>query len=338
MRLDAAGATLSRLAAALALAAGLTGLVAPAAAATSMPGMDGWIRLAQLSPGTPTVDVYLYSFSHPHAKLVLHHVAYGTVSSYMRVHAGEYTVAMRRAGASPGSAPVLSTTLNVAADSAYTVAGMGAPNAVKLVVLPDRLRAPKGKILIRVIQASVRPRLVTVTADEQVLANSLAFGRLTNYHVANPGRWAFRAVGGGKHTFRMIKLVPNCIHTIVILDKQARLKINDLLDTAGSMAMPTGGVETGLGGTAPNPASPAAPWLATASAGALLALAGLIAIRRTRRRAPQPAGDRQARHSMLSRQPGTNAIILSNVDGHRNGHRADLDASQDRLQLLRMRK
>ena len=319
MRLDATGARLSRLAAALAIAAGLTGLVAPAASATSMPSMDGWIRLAQLSPGTPAVDVYLYSFSHPHAKVVLHHVAYGTVSSYMRVHAGDYTVAMRRAGASPGSAPVLSTTVNVAADSAYTVAGMGAPNAVKLVVLPDRLMAPKGKILIRVIQASLRPRQVTVTAGQHVLANNLAFGRLTSYHAANPGRWAFRAVGGGVQTSRMIKLVPNCIHTIVILDKRARLKINDLLDTAGSMAMPKGGVDTGLGGTAPNPASEATPWLAMASAGGLIALAGGIAMRRTRRRAPQPAGGRQVGHSIPGRQSGTNASILSHGDDDRKG-------------------
>jgi len=54
------------------------------------------------------------------------------------------------------------------------------------------------------------------------------------------------------------------------------------------MAMPKGGVDTGLGGTAPNPASDATPWLAMASAGGLLALAGGIAIRRMRRRTPQP--------------------------------------------------
>lgn len=52
----------------------------------------------------------------------------------------------------------------------------------------------------------------------------------------------------------MIKLVPNCIHTIVILDDSGHLKIDDLLDTAGAMAMPTGGVATGLGGAAPRPA------------------------------------------------------------------------------------
>jgi len=281
---------LSRLLAALALAVGLAGLLAPAASATagSMPGMDGWIRLAHLSPNTPAVDVYLYSFSNSHAKLVLHHVAYGTVSPYMRVAPGEYTVAMRKPGASPASPPVLSTAVHVVADHAYTVAGMGPANGIRLQILQDRIMTPKGKLLIRVIQASLHQHLVTVTAGKQVLAHDLAFGQLTHYQVANPGTWTFRATGGSEHTSRMIKLVPNCIHTIVILDASGHLKIDDLLDTAGAMAMPTGGVATGLGGTSPRPGPPAAPWLVVAAAGGLLALTGGAALWRTRR-APQDA-------------------------------------------------
>jgi hypothetical protein len=240
--------------------------------------MDGWIRLAHLSPNTPAVDVYLYSFSDPHAKLVLHHVAYGTVSPYMRVAPGEYTVAMRKPGASPASPPVLSTAVHVVADHAYTVAGMGPANGIRLQILQDQIMTPKGKILIRVIQASLHQHLVSVTAGEQVLAHDLAFGQLTRYRVANPGTWTFRAAGGSEHTSRMIKLVPNCIHTIVVLDDSGHLKIDDLLDTAGAMAMPTGGVATGLGGTAPRPGPPAAPWLVTAAAGGLLALAGGVAL------------------------------------------------------------
>src|SRR4029453_4879049 len=60
VRVLANHARLSRMLASLVLAAGLTGLLAPAASAatsTSMPGMDGWIRLAHLSPNTPAVDV-----------------------------------------------------------------------------------------------------------------------------------------------------------------------------------------------------------------------------------------------------------------------------------------
>ena len=57
--------------------------------------------------------------------VVLHHVAYGEVSPYESVASGEYTVAMRAAGASASSKPVLSTTIDVVTGDAYTVAGMG---------------------------------------------------------------------------------------------------------------------------------------------------------------------------------------------------------------------
>ncbi|MGH3304468.1 MAG: DUF4397 domain-containing protein, partial [Streptosporangiaceae bacterium] len=83
------------------LGAGLTGtlallaLVAPSASAQSTSG--GFVRLAHLSPNTPAVDVYLYSFGDSAAQLVLHHVVYGTVSPFEPLAAGEYTVAMRPA-------------------------------------------------------------------------------------------------------------------------------------------------------------------------------------------------------------------------------------------------
>src|SRR5215472_12208187 len=254
MRLTACHTRLRRPLAGLALSVALIGVLAPAASAAttkSMPGMDGWIRLAHLSPNTPAVDVYLYSFGNPRAKLVLHHVAYGTVAPYMKVAPGEYTVAMRAAGASASAPPVLSSTVRVVADNAYTVAGMGPAKGIRLQVLHDRLRPPTHKTLVRVIQASLRQHLVTVTAGKEMLAS---------------------------------KLAPDCVHTIVILDNGSHLKIDDLLDSAGSMSMPMGGVDTGLGGTAPRPGSPAALWLATAGAGGLLALAGGFAVRRVRHR------------------------------------------------------
>jgi hypothetical protein len=86
----------------------------------------------------------------------------------------------------------------------------------------------------------------------------------------------------------MIMLTPNCIHTIVILDDPGHLKIDDLLDSAGSMIMPMGSVPTGLGGTAPRPAFPVGLWLVTVVAGGLLALAGGLGMRRSRRH-PEPA-------------------------------------------------
>src|SRR5260370_35233451 len=112
-----------RLALLLAIASMAVGVVAYAAPAASASTGTGWLRLAHLSPNTPPVDVYLYSFHNPNAMIVLHHVAYGTISGYERVRSGEDTVAMRLAGAKASSAPVLSTAVNVHAGGAYTLAG-----------------------------------------------------------------------------------------------------------------------------------------------------------------------------------------------------------------------
>src|ERR1700691_3980099 len=90
---------LGRLALLLVPATVIIGALAYATPAASASTGTGWLRLAHLSPNTPPVDVYLYSFHDPNAMIVLHHVAYGTISGYETVPAGEYTVAMRGAGA-----------------------------------------------------------------------------------------------------------------------------------------------------------------------------------------------------------------------------------------------
>jgi len=89
------------LSAASALLVGMPAAAATAASAAT--ASTGWIRLAHLSPNTPPVDVYLYSFGNSNAQIVLHHVAYGTVSPYEAVTPGQYSVAMRNAGAAASS-------------------------------------------------------------------------------------------------------------------------------------------------------------------------------------------------------------------------------------------
>jgi len=263
----------------------LTAAAGPAAAATAhAPASSGygWVRLAHLSPNTPPVDVYLYSYGMPSAMIVLRHVAYGTVSPYERVPHGEYTVAMRGAGASPASAPVLSTNLMVHPGHAYTVAGVGPTKALHLQVLDDQLTTPKGKSLVRVIQASLKEHDVTVTAGSATLARDLAFGSVTKYGTDSPGTWMVHAKGGSETWSGQVKLTAGTIHTLVVLDSASGLEVTDLMDAAGSSVMPNGGAATGLGGTAPKPASSPLPWLAAVAAGAFLTLAGGHRLRRVR--------------------------------------------------------
>ena len=263
----------------------LSGVLAAAPAASAAP-TAGWIRLAHLSPNTPAVDVYLYSFGDAKAMLVLKHVAYGTVSPFEKLASGQYTVAMRGAGAKPGSPPVLSTTVTITAGGAYTVAGLGPAKALRLQVLRDRLTTPKGESLVRVIQASLHDHRVTVTAGSQVLARQLAFGKVTGYTTAHPGTWMVHVSGAAGMATRSITLKAGTIHTLVVLDGAGgRLMIDNLKDAAGSAVLPQGGAATGLGGTAPRPAPSPAPWAATIAAGALCLAAVAYRLRRVRHQA-----------------------------------------------------
>src|SRR6516225_1578976 len=171
----------------LAASALLLGIPTATAYASSATTGAGWIRLAHLSPNTPAVDVYLYSFGNSNAMIVLHHVAYGTVSPYESVQAGDYSVAMRAAGASASSQPVLSTSVTIAAGHAYTVAGMGPESGLRLVVLHDDLTTPSGQALVRVIQASLKQQVVSVTVGSTPLASGLKFSSVTSYQTVSPG-------------------------------------------------------------------------------------------------------------------------------------------------------
>jgi Domain of unknown function (DUF4397) len=269
------------------LGAGLTGtlallaLVAPTASAQNT--TDGYVRLAHLSPNTQPVDVYLYSFGDSSAQLVLHHVSYGTVSPFEQLAAGEYTVAMRPAGAAPSTNPVLSTTLNVTAGDAYTVAGMGPESGLQLEVFDDPLTAPSGDALVQVIQASLLENTVTVTAGGQTITSGLQFGNATNFIAVPAGTWSVRAAGPSETTTQQVNLAAGTVHTLVVLDDPGNLGIDDLLDAAGSAVAPASGVQTGFGGAAARPGEPLLPWVAAGLAGLLLTVGGAVLVSRRRR-------------------------------------------------------
>ena len=261
----------------------LLGVPAAATAyASSATTGTGWIRLAHLSPNTPAVDVYLYSFGDSNAMIVLHHVAYGTVSPYESVQAGDYSVAMRGAGASPTSQPVLSTSVTIAAGHAYTVAGMGPESGLRLQVLEDKLTTAPGQAEVRVIQASLKQQVVTVTLGSTVLASGLKFASVSDYQPVSPGTQSVTVSSSGGTANSSVTLAAGTVHTLVVLDGASGLEVVNLEDASGSGQPPAGGVSTGFGGTAPHgPGSPV-PWLVVIGVGLLLALTGGLRLRRGR--------------------------------------------------------
>lgn len=282
---------LARLAAITVLLGGTATFVAaasPAASASSAASAathDGWVRIAHLSPQAPAMDMYMYPFGDPEQATVLRDVSYGDVSAYMALSPGQYTVAMRGFGAPASSAPALTTSFMVGADTAYTLAALGPDPGLRVEVLQDQMTAPTGRALVRVFQASLKQPVVTVTYGSDVLARQLAFGSATSYTPVLPGTHMVRFTASGADADMRVKLAADTVHTIVVLDDASGLRVDALTDAVGSQIMPSGGADTGFGGTAAHPPASPAPWLWLIGAGAALTAAGFGGLRRPARTA-----------------------------------------------------
>jgi Domain of unknown function (DUF4397) len=263
--------------------AAIAAAASPAASAAPAASQDAWVRIAHLSPKAPAMDMYLYPFGEPGHPIVLRDVSYGDVSAYMAVSPGQYSVAMRGFGAPASSPPALITSFMVTVGTPYTVAALGPDPGLRVEVLKDQMATPTGKALIRVVQASLREHLVTVSYGPDVLARQLAFGLATSYMAVSPGAQTVQFTASGEHAATSVKLAADTVHTIVVLDDSSGLKVDALVDAAGSQIMPKGGAAAGFGGTAPRLPSDPAPWLLTIAAGVLLTSAGLVGLLRSRR-------------------------------------------------------
>jgi len=276
---------MSRVARALSVAllgAAVSALGVPAATAA-----DGaLLRLAHLSPDTPAVDVYVDSVADPDAGLVLTGVAYGTVSDYQTVPPGTYTVAMRTAGADPATPPALSATVEVGADTARTVAGVGNFADLGLEILEDDLTLPpSGQARVRVIAAAAAASTLDVSlSGGPELAQGLEFSGTSDYVDVPAGATALEVTPeGGAATELPVEVAAGSVYSVMVLDTSGGgLTVQTALDAASPGIVPVGGVETGAGGTAPDDVVPAAAERLAALGLVLLAATALVATGRGR--------------------------------------------------------
>jgi hypothetical protein len=139
--------------------------------------------------------------------------------------------------------------------------------------------------MVRVIQASVLPRRVTVTVDGQAVSHGQAFASVTPYRPVRPGTWTVRVVGAGEQASARVTLAAGSSNTLVVLDGRNRLAIRVQQDSVG--IRPTARDAAGLGGAGLGGAaaqsgwSPVA-WLAPAATALLLGLAWLARLRQFR--------------------------------------------------------
>ena len=235
---------------------GLGAAAAPAAARAPAAGPPAYLRLAHLSPDTPTGDVYVDSVADPARSFVVPGVGYGAVSAYKPLPPDNYVISMRAAGAAASSPPVISTSVDARAGAAYTVAGTGRSAELGLSVLNDKLDIPPaGKASVRVINAA----LSTPTADVgpvngPVWAQGVKFGTETGYVDCPLGNWDLKVASGDTAKTVPLKLEDNSSYTVLLVDKGNGLEPQVKRDSTGAGTVPTGGVDTGMGGTAgPDP-------------------------------------------------------------------------------------
>ena len=258
-----------------------TVLVAPPGARAAETGL---LRLAHLSPDTPAVDVYVDSVADPGdgtALLTVPGVGYGTISDYQDVPEGVYTVSMREAGADPATPPVLSTTVQVGADSARTVAGVGRFADLGLEVLEDDLAPPPaGQARVRVVSAAANAPTLDASAGGTGLATGLAFAEAGDYTPVPADAGPLQVTVAGEPTELPLDLAAGSVYSVFVLDQpEGGLTVRTVLDAAGAGVVPTGGVETGAGGTAARELEPAV----VGGVVGLTALTGLVLVRRSRR-------------------------------------------------------
>lgn len=264
----------SRVLTVVAMTAAVAGLPLTTAGAAE----GGLLRLAHLSPDTPAVDVYIDSVADPAAGQVFPAVGYGTVSEYQSVPPGTYAISMRGAGADPASPPVQSTTLQVGADSARTVAGVGPFADLGLEVLEDDLTPPPaGSARLRVIAAAAGALTLDVAVPGgPAVATDLAFADTSGYVDVPAGATSVTVTPeGGEATELPVEVAAGSVYSVLVLDRPGGgLAVRTALDAASPAVVPAGGVEAGAGGTTGSSSS--LPLVATAAGVVLAGGAGLF--------------------------------------------------------------
>ncbi|WP_084509902.1 DUF4397 domain-containing protein [Haloplanus natans] len=148
----------------------------PTETATETPSGSASLRVAHMSPNAPNVDVYA------DGSAVLEDVAFGAVSDYLEVPAGERQLRITPAGQS--GTTVFEGAVPVESGTAYTVAAVGevgdmADQPFEPLVLEDDNSDPGGDMArVRLVHASPDAPAVDVTlaSNGDVLFDGVAFG------------------------------------------------------------------------------------------------------------------------------------------------------------------
>lgn len=225
----------------------------PAGASAAQPdgGSGTLLRLAQLTPDLPDVELRVSSVRDPRRNAVAGTLRYGEMSPYRPVEPGDYVVTMRPAGST--APPQVSRTLTVQPGTAYTVASVRhQKNADDLGIFTDDLAAPApDRARLRVINAAPPAPQLDVRDATQSLADGLAPGRAGPYRDVPPGRLTLTVTPpGGPDVELPVSVAANQVASVVLTSSDAGPRAMLVVDANGPSQVPPGPVHAGVGGAA----------------------------------------------------------------------------------------
>ncbi|AHY47809.1 LPXTG cell wall anchor domain [Rubrobacter radiotolerans] len=159
---------------------------------------EAQVRVAHLSPDAPNVDIYVND--EPVGALT--NVPYGTVSPYLPLPEGSQNVKVYASGDT--SEPVLEADVDLSAGSAYTIAAVGlvGDGSLAAQVYEDDLSAPEeGNANLRVVHASPDAGPVDVVPEGgEALVSDLEFPDASPYASVPAGTYTLNVNAAGTDT------------------------------------------------------------------------------------------------------------------------------------------
>jgi len=249
------------------------------AAGTQTPPGSAWVRTGHFVPGMGKADVVLAPDSPRRTVDPIEDLGYSDVSTYQKLLPGRYTASVSAVDADPDAEPLLSSSFDVTAGEARTVAVVGTADAPRLTLLDDDLTPPQADTArVRLLSATDSTDAVTVRAlMGPTVADGAVLGQATPYKTVPAGPWTLALMGADvPESKQAVDIASGSVYTVVVVDAPGggtELKV--VTDAAGAVVTPKGGADTGLGGAAP--AAPQASDASTALvAGGLAGLAGVL--------------------------------------------------------------
>jgi hypothetical protein len=238
------------------------------------------LRLAQLTPDLQGVELVVASVADPRKSVIVAGLKYGELSSYQAVEPGDYVVTVRTAGSS--TPPMITRTLAVQPDTAYTVASVSAKSDEGLAVFVDDLRSPTaGQTRMRLINAAPPAPQLDVRDDAGPVALGLACGAASPYQEVAPGTVRLMVGPPGQPSTDLpVTLAPNQVVSVVLTAADGGTRATVVVDAGGPAVVPPGPVHAGFGGMAGPPPGGA---IGSAVLVVLAAVAGGISLRLARR-------------------------------------------------------